>query len=131
MWNSHGKHKTWRLTPAWQATEKIKVERRCTARCATISDRVAAAPGVPLPAAAHIDTILGGSVTATWACSAGSRSRLTCAASTGIRTRNLGLFDRIAGISVRIGSDHPISRFSKGSSTSFRDVLARPVLVIC
>jgi hypothetical protein len=58
---------------------------------------------VPLPAAAHIDTILGGSVTATWAL----QRWLTLSADlrSEHRDSNLAVWaysDRIAGISVRI-----------------------------
>jgi len=96
--------KTWRLAPAWQATEKIKVE---AALYRSVRDYfgqgLQLAPGVPLPAAAHIDTILGGSVTATWAL----QRWLTLSADlrSEHRDSNLAIWaysDRIAGISVRI-----------------------------
>jgi len=96
--------KTLRLSPAWQATEKIKFE---AALFRSVRDYfgqgLQLAAGGSLPAAAHIDTILGGSVTATWAV----ERWLTLAADLRSERRDSNLAnwaysDRIGGISVRV-----------------------------
>ena len=96
--------KTWRLAPAWQATEKIKLE---AALYRSVRDYfgqgLALAPGGPLPAATHNDTILGGSLTATWA----MERWLTLSADLRAEHRDSNLPNwaysgRIAGISVRV-----------------------------
>jgi len=96
--------KTWRLAPAWQATEKIKVE---AAVYRSVRDYfgqgLQLGPGSPLPAAAHIDTILGGSLTTTWV----MQRWLTLSADLRAEHRdsNLAVWaysDRIAGISAQV-----------------------------
>jgi len=96
--------KTLRLAPAWQATEKIKLE---AALYRSVRDYfgqgLQLASGGPVPVAAHIDTILGGSLTATWA----MERWLTLSADLRSERRDSNLAnwaysDRVAGISVRL-----------------------------
>src|SRR5882757_9037959 len=96
--------KTLRLSPAWQATEKIKLE---AAFYRSVRDyfgqELQLAAGGSLPAAAHVDTILGGGVSATWAV----ERWLTLSADLRSERRDSNLAnwaysDRIGGISVRV-----------------------------
>lgn len=97
--------KTLRLAPAWQATEKIKLE---AALYRSVRDYFGQAlpllvPGGTLPPPEHVDTILGGSITATWV----MERWLTLSADlrTDHRDSNLATWvysDRTAGISARL-----------------------------
>jgi hypothetical protein len=96
--------KTLRLAPAWQATEKIKLE---AAFFRSVRDYfgqgLPLTAGVPVPAAEHIDTILGGSVTATWVME--RWLTLTADLRTERRDSNLSNWaysDRIGALSIRI-----------------------------
>jgi hypothetical protein len=96
--------KTLRLAPAWQATEKIKLE---AALYRSIRDYfgqgLPLVPGGPLPAPEHVDTIFGGGITATWV----MERWLTLSADlrTEHRDSNLANWaysDRTAGIAARL-----------------------------
>jgi hypothetical protein len=96
--------KTLRLAPAWQATEKIKLE---VGLYRSVRDYfgqgLQLTPGGTLPAAGHIDTIFGGSLTATWA----MESWLTLSADLRSEHRDSNLSnwaysDRIGSMSVRV-----------------------------
>jgi len=96
--------KTLRLAPSWQATEKIKLE---TALYRSVRDYfgqgLQLASGGFLPATTHIDTILGGSLTATWV----MERWITFSADLRAEHRDSSLAnwaysDRIGGISVRV-----------------------------